>query len=95
MAQEALTNIEKHSQANHAVLIARNNRKGANCNILICISDDGKGLGLEYIASEKEFPNEKLGMRSMRQRAAIIGAKLDFISESGNGLMVRIELCIA
>jgi hypothetical protein len=28
----------------------------------------------------------------MRQRAAIVGAKLDFVSESGNGLMVRIEV---
>jgi signal transduction histidine kinase len=27
----------------------------------------------------------------MRERAAILGARLDFISESGNGLMVRIE----
>jgi hypothetical protein len=28
----------------------------------------------------------------MNQRAAILGAKLDFISESSNGLMVTIEL---
>jgi len=33
-----------------------------------------------------------LGIKSLRQRADILGAKLDFISESGNGLMVRIEL---
>jgi signal transduction histidine kinase len=31
-------------------------------------------------------------MRIMRERAAAIGARLDFVSESGNGLMVRIEL---
>ena len=36
--------------------------------------------------------NEGLGIKSIRQRAAIIGAKLDFVSESGNGLMVRIEI---
>jgi signal transduction histidine kinase len=27
----------------------------------------------------------------MRERAAVLGARLDFISESGNGLMVRLE----
>jgi signal transduction histidine kinase len=28
----------------------------------------------------------------MRERAAILGARLDFISENGNGFMVRIEI---
>jgi signal transduction histidine kinase len=28
----------------------------------------------------------------MRERAAVLGARLDFISESDNGLMVRIEV---
>jgi two-component system NarL family sensor kinase len=56
--------------------------------ILVCISDDGAGLGPE--GSPKEPTS--LGMRIMRERAAAIGARLDFVSENGNGLMVRIEL---
>ncbi len=65
--------------------------------IVICISDDGIGL------SEKAKPNSILmpgitmpgfGMTSMRQRAAILGADLDFQSESGQGLMVRIRIDI-
>jgi len=80
--QEAFTNIEKHSKATEASLVARPSSE----NILICVSDDGVGLRNE---------SEGLGMMSMRQRAAIIGAKLDFISESENGLMVRIELPLA
>jgi signal transduction histidine kinase len=27
----------------------------------------------------------------MKERAMVLGARLDFISESGNGLIVRIE----
>jgi len=79
MVQESFTNIEKHSKAHKALLVARRN----NEYILICISDDGCGL------VKKE---EGLGMKSIRQRAVIIGANVDFISESQNGLMVRIEL---
>ena len=55
-----------------------------NGNILICVSDEGEGL-------KKHF-TEGLGMRSMRQRAQIIGAKLDFLSEIDDGLTVRIEV---
>ena len=87
MVQEAFTNIEKHSKASQTSLVIR--RTGSSMeNILICVSDDGAGLRND--PSNCRF--DGLGMMSMRQRAAIIGAKLDFISESGNGLMVRIEL---
>jgi two-component system NarL family sensor kinase len=85
MAQEALTNIEKHSQSKKAAFVAyRYTRDGAE-TILISISDDG--VGLRPGGSVKG-----LGMKSMCQRAAIIGARLDFISDSGNGLRVRIEV---
>jgi len=84
MVQEAFTNIEKHSRAQKASLVVRSNARSSPENILICVSDDGVGLSGEVDAG--------LGIRNMRQRAAIIGARLDFSSESGNGLMVRIEL---
>ena len=85
IVQESLTNIEKHSGSGKAALVARRCVRGTSDTILICVSDEGKGLA-------EAAPRSGLGMRSMRQRAAILGAKLDFISESGNGLMVRIEL---
>jgi signal transduction histidine kinase len=84
MVQESLTNIEKHSQAEKAALVVRKYSRGNLDNILICISDDGKGI--PAVESCEGF-----GMKIIRQRADILGAKIDFISESGNGLMVRIE----
>ena len=84
MVQESLNNIEKHSGTEKAVFIARRLHE----SILLLISDEGVGL------KDFSFANEGLGMRSIRQRAAIIGAKLDFISDSENGLMVRIEIPI-
>ena len=83
--QESFTNIEKHSQSSQASLIIRR-MQGSPENILICVSDDGKGM------PDMTHGGASLGMTTMRQRAAILGAKLDFISESGNGLMVRVEL---
>ena len=87
IVQEALTNIEKHSKAQKAYLTAR---RTSTESILICISDDG--IGLHIMPSLQDISGTGLGIRSMQQRAAIIGAKLDFISESTNGLMVRIEI---
>jgi len=78
MTQEIFTNIGKHSKAKKATLVVRRSNEG----ILICVSDDGIGIS---------GSREGIGMESLRQRAAIIGAKIDFISESGNGLMVKIE----
>jgi two-component system NarL family sensor kinase len=95
MVQEAFTNIEKHAHASRVVLVARGQKLssgapggGAPGSALICVSDDGVGLpppGEGRIGAG-------LGMRSMRWRAACLGAQLDFISENGNGLMVRIEV---
>ena len=102
MVQEAFTNIEKHSKATEASLVVRRLIVSSTENILICVSDDGIGLyrgtahnepaNQRFTKEVRALQFEGLGMMSMRQRAAIIGAKLDFISESGNGLMVRIEL---
>jgi len=97
MIQESFNNIEKHSESKRACLVVRRNSNSvhsgahsaakfsAQDSVLICVSDEGVGL-------KTQSGGEGLGIRSLRQRAAIIGAKLDFISESGNGLMVRIEL---
>ena len=90
MVQEAFTNIEKHSKASKATLVARQ----TSDSILICVSDDGIGITQAAVQESvlQTAGEEGLGLRSIHQRAAIIGAKLDFISESGNGLMVRIEI---
>jgi signal transduction histidine kinase len=84
IVQEALSNIEKHAKAVKAFLIAR---RGESENIIICVSDEGQGL-----QTEDSLFDTGLGIRSMRQRAAIIGARLDFTSASGNGLLVKVEI---
>jgi len=98
MIQEAFTNIEKHSKAVRSSFVARRLAQDAGQashaeKILICVSDDGVGIQSSGKQGLRSTPG--LGMMSMRRRAAALGARLDFISESGNGLMVRIEITIS
>jgi signal transduction histidine kinase len=91
MIQEGLNNIEKHSRAHKAVLVLRKDRTqadGRDC-LLIALSDDGVGLK----PGQMDKPGgQGMGFLSMRERAGAIGAKLDLISETGQGLMLRIEV---
>ena len=86
MIQEAFNNIYKHSKTKKAALTVRRDMRSPSENILICVCDEGVGI------PNLNAGNEGLGIKSIRQRAAIIGANVDFISESENGLMVRIEV---
>ncbi|MDR3174847.1 MAG: hypothetical protein LBU19_11390 [Treponema sp.] len=84
IVQEALTNCEKHARG-PVVLVTRNRSVNREKRLLICVSDHGDGL-----LPARSSPG--LGLRIMRLRAASLGASLDFLSESGNGLMVRLEV---
>ncbi len=80
IAQEALTNAVRHSQADEvAVSLARNNG-----DLVLAISDDGEGLPQEA--------DEGAGLTGMRERAMLIGARLDVRSSSGEGVAVTLRL---
>jgi signal transduction histidine kinase len=90
IVQEALNNIEKHTHSSEVVISARNSRRrfpgkaGQQDTILVCVSDDGGGF--------RQEGRHGLGIRGMYERAALMGADLSFISESGQGLTVRLEI---
>jgi two-component system NarL family sensor kinase len=93
IAQEALNNIAKHSQAKQAVLVAREpvGVFGKGRPLLFSISDDGEGLQSSS-GQQTEGSGDGFGMRTMRHRAAILGAQIDFISVVGGGLMVCLKV---
>jgi signal transduction histidine kinase len=100
IVQELLTNIKKHSKAKQAAVVVRPLIRGTTENILVCVSDDGIGIpegilegnGTADGAANGTANGIGLGLKGIRQRAAMLKAQLDFISDTGNGLMVRIEL---
>jgi signal transduction histidine kinase len=89
IVQEALSNIEKHSEAKEVTLTVRNKEDKA---LLICVTDDGKGLVQNTAITQNPKSGDGLGIRGMYQRAAILGASLSFVEGAGSGLTVRLEV---
>ena len=80
IAQEALNNVAKHSNANNASVILR----CQTGKVELCIKDDGKGFDLPGISTES------LGLGIMRERARTIGATLDLSTKINEGTEVMV-----
>ena len=80
VAQEGLTNVVRHSGAAHAELILR----AAGGMATLIVRDDGTGIDPE--AAERGG-----GIRGMRERAVLIGARLR-VAATGQGTEVRLDL---
>ena len=81
LAQEALNNVVKHSAARHASLSARL----AEGSLRIAVGDDGTGFDLSAISDGR-------GLTGMRERAALLGGRIDVTSEPGKGTEVLATL---
>ena len=81
VAQEALTNVARHSGADHAELCL----SARNGDLMVTVSDRGRGLGAGG--------EPGTGIRGMRERAALIGATLDVgPNEDGVGCAVTLRV---
>ncbi len=79
VAQEALTNVARHSGADHAEL----RLSARNGGLMVTVSDRGRGL--------RGGGEPGTGIRGMRERAALIGATLDVgPNEDGVGCAVTL-----
>lgn len=83
IVQEALGNIRKHSQAEHA----RVNWTSDSNWLTLNISDDGCGFTPDNIP-----PIAHHGLRIMRERAELLDADLQVISRPGEGTQVIIRM---
>jgi signal transduction histidine kinase len=83
--QEALTNIARHAEADHAAVAVA----VADGVIELSVSDDGKGLPEEHSGR-----SAGLGLISIRERAQSLGgsASWDRGSLGGTRLLVRVPL---
>ncbi len=83
IAQEALTNVLKHASAGRVTLVLR----CLDGELRLVVEDDGVGFDAESPASEG-----RLGLLSMRERAALIGADLEIESAPGKGTAVIVRM---
>jgi len=92
IVQEALTNIEKHSEAKEAIVTMR---AGQDSVIYIGIGDDGNGFNPPLDDSgqiKTGIDKSHIGIISMKERAAILGGRLKIVSEIGEGALVCLEI---
>jgi PAS domain S-box-containing protein len=79
--QEALINVRRHSGATSARVVF----SLTEGDIRVMIQDDGRGFKSEDIGEKEGF-----GLRSMRGRAEMVGARLEVNSAPGKGTQVII-----
>ncbi|KQY86475.1 response regulator [Pelomonas sp. Root1444] len=85
-AQEALTNVSKHSQASK-VGIELSLDSGV---LTLEICDNGKGIAAGDLAKERSF-----GIRGLHERAATVGGWVDLSSTPGHGTSLILTVPLA
>jgi two-component system NarL family sensor kinase len=81
IAQEALTNIERHADAGNVVLNLCSN----GTEIRMIISDNGKGFDMGLVANS---PKRGIGLRNMHERAEAVGGKLSLTSSAAGTQLI-------
>jgi two-component system sensor histidine kinase UhpB len=81
VAQEALTNIARHARASRADVELTQ----ADGTVTLRIRDDGRGLPPGALTSSN-------GIRGMRERALLIGGRIDIGRGAGGGTQITLEV---
>lgn len=84
MLQECLNNVEKHSKAKACNIMVEN----LNDSVLFQIKDNGIGFDV----SENSQIIDSLGLKTLKERAQIIGAQLSIDSVKGKGTTIQIKV---
>ena len=83
IAQEALTNVERHAQASKVTISLKGHRNGA----LLRIADDGSGI-------KKTRTSTGLGLRNMQERIEQLGGNLQ-VTSSKSGTTIEAQVPLA
>jgi PAS domain S-box-containing protein len=86
IAQEALTNVAKHSRAGNVDVILERRADA----VLLIIEDDGVG----FDPGERSEPRHGFGLPGMQERATLIGATLQIESAAGEGTTVLVRMAV-
>lgn len=85
IAQEALTNVAKHSGAREATMALRVDGP----RLTLEVNDDGRGFNSHWL---QHHSGAGLGLFSMHERAALAGGRLNVDSTPAHGTSVRLEV---
>jgi signal transduction histidine kinase len=92
VAQEALRNIGKHAGATRAWVFTRleNGADGDQSAWLLEVGDDGKGFDMTAAGSRSN--RRHFGLRFMRERTDLLGARLSIDTRPAAGTVVRLSI---
>ena len=88
VVQEALQNVRKHASASTVWVVAR----AEDRNWVLEVRDDGRGFDAGSVGGRGR---RNFGLQFMRERAELIGARLDVRSRSDGGTVVRLAIPMA
>ncbi|MEF2279175.1 GAF domain-containing protein [Deinococcus sp. YIM 134068] len=86
LAQEALTNVDKHAHASSAAIRIAFDEGG----VRVAVSDDGQGFTPGQAQARAQAGH--LGLIGLRERVALAGGELEVDSEPGRGTTLRFRL---
>jgi two-component system, chemotaxis family, sensor kinase Cph1 len=86
IAQEALTNVAKHSRARHVEVILERRAD----HVLLIVEDDGVG----FDPDDADSAGQGFGLLGMQERASLVGATLQIESASGKGTTILVRLAV-
>ena len=81
IAQEALTNVAKHSNAKNVELVLERTAD----HVLLMVEDDGVGFAPDHTTGG-------FGLLGMQERAALVGASLEIESAVGQGTTILVRM---
>ncbi len=84
IAQEALTNVTRHSQAKKVSI----NLRTDEASIHLLVTDDGVGFNVVR-SQQKARRGGSLGLLSMQERTGLVGGRLDVSSTLGKGTEIH------
>jgi signal transduction histidine kinase len=87
IAQEALTNVAKHSRAENVDVILERRSD----HVLLIVEDDGVGFDLHRDGTGAQG----FGLLGMHERAALVGATIQIESAVGKGTTVLVRMAVA
>lgn len=89
IAQEALTNISRHSQATKVNVVLQCDPN----NLTLTITDDGIGFDV-VAATRRAQAGESIGLLGQQERASLLGGKVEIRSTPGHGTEIQAEFPI-
>lgn len=85
IAQEALTNISRHSQAKQVNVALHSDAD----SFTLVVRDDGVGFDVAA-AKSRALAGGSLGLLGQQERAALVGGRVEILSTPGTGTEVRV-----